>query len=133
MRGDTLPMPQISVDHPVDQLADLPLDLLRRVCHDLPLERFLHAAAVQQIHHAADAHRVVEEMIAAALHLEQHVLDVGHPQLEVALHVALIQAELALHLLEGRDIVFEQRLAIAKRACADVRRQPSRHPAGSAA
>ncbi len=107
MRGHTLPVPKVGVNQPVDQLADFPLDLLWCIGDHLPLERFLHAASVQQIHHAPDAHRVVEELMAAPLHLEQHVLHIGHPQLEVALHVALIHPELPFHLLEGRDVVFE--------------------------
>ena len=33
-----------AIDEPVDQLADLPLDLLRRIRDDLLLELLLHAA-----------------------------------------------------------------------------------------
>ena len=82
--GDGLPLPQVRVDQPVDQLADLALDLLRRVGDDLLLEPLLHPAAVEQVHDPADAHRVVEELVAALLHLEEDAVDVGHPQLEVA-------------------------------------------------
>ncbi len=59
-------------------------------------------------------------MIAAPLHLEQHVLDIGHPQLEVALHVALIQAELTFDLRERGDVLFEQRLTVTQRGALTV-------------
>ena len=79
-----LPLPQVHVDQPVHQLADLPFDLLRRVGDDLLLEALLDPAAIQQIHDPADPHRLVEVVVAAPLHLEQDAVDVGHPQLEVA-------------------------------------------------
>ena len=41
MRGDRLPLPQVRGHQPVDQLPDLPLDLLRRVGDDLLLEPLL--------------------------------------------------------------------------------------------
>ena len=47
VRGHSLPVLEIRVDHPVDQLAHLPLYLLRRISHDLALEGLLHATAVQ--------------------------------------------------------------------------------------
>ena len=48
-----LPLPQVHVDEPVHELADLPFDLLRRVGDDLLLEPLLHPAAIQQIHRRA--------------------------------------------------------------------------------
>ena len=88
--GDRLPLPQVGVDEPVDELADLLLDLLRRVGDDLLLEALLHAAAVEQVHHPADPHRLVEVVVAAALHLEQDAVDVRHAELEIAGEVLLI-------------------------------------------
>ena len=71
VRGHALPLAEVGVDQPVDQLADLALDLLRRVGHDLLLEALLHRGSVQQVHDPADAHRVVEEVVAAVLHLSR--------------------------------------------------------------
>ena len=41
MRGDRLPLPEVRGHQPVDQLADLALDLLRRIGDDLLLEALL--------------------------------------------------------------------------------------------
>ena len=111
MFRDPLPLPEVRVDQPVDQLVDALLDLLRRVGDDLALEAFLHARPVQQVHHAADPHRVVEEVVAAALHLEQHVVDRRHPPFELARHVLLEEPELAL------DVVQQRRRPPAARRC----------------
>ena len=102
VRGHRLPLPQIGLDQPVDQLADLALDLLRRVGHHLLLEPLLDPAAIEQIHHPADPHRLVEVVVAAALHLEQDAVDVGHPQLEVPVEILLIDGELPLDFVERR-------------------------------
>ncbi len=101
---DPLPLAEVLVDEPVDQLVDAPVDLLRRVGDDLPFESLLHPRPVQQVHDAADPHRVVEEVMAAALHLEQHVVDGGHASLELARHVALEAGQLALHVLQQREV-----------------------------
>ena len=73
---DVLPLPQVGVDQPVDELADLALDLLRRIGDHGLLEALLHAAAVEQVHDAADPHVVVEKLVAPLLHLEQDAIDV---------------------------------------------------------
>ena len=44
MRRDALPLPQVHLDQPVDELGDLAFDLLRRVGDDLLFERLLDAA-----------------------------------------------------------------------------------------
>ena len=109
MVRDALPLPQVGVDQPVHQLADLALDLLRRVGDDLVLEPLLHAAAIEQVHHPADAHRVVEVLVAAALHLEQDAVDVRHAELEIAGQVLLVNVELPLDVVEHLEIVLQQR------------------------
>ena len=104
MAGDALPLPEIGVDQPVHQLADFPFDLLRRVGDDLLLESLLHAAAIEQIHHPADAHRLVEVLVAAALHLEQDAVDVRHAELEVARQVLPIHLELPFDVVSENPI-----------------------------
>ena len=43
--GDAVPVAQIRVDQPVDELADLAFDLLRRVRHDLALKLLCSTAS----------------------------------------------------------------------------------------
>ena len=112
---DPLPLAEVGVDQPVDQVVHALLDLLRRVGDDLPLEALLHARPVQQIHHPADPHRVVEVAVAAPLHLEQHVVDRRHPSLELARHVLLEEPELALDVVEEREIPLQGHDALARR------------------
>ena len=113
MLRHVLPLPQVRIDQPVHQLADLALDLLRRVGDDLLLEALLHPAAVQQIHDAPDPHGVVEELVAALLHLEQDAIDVGDAEPEIAHQVRLVHRQLALDLVERREVVLQQAGALA--------------------
>ena len=86
------------------------------------LESLLHPAAVQQVHDAAEAHRVIEVFLPSLLHLEQDPVDVGDAELEVPEQVLLVHRELALDFLQRGEIVLEQR-----RALLDSARQPRRH------
>ena len=134
---DPLPLPEVLVDDPVDQLVDALLDLLRRVGDDLALETFLHARAIQQIHHPPDPHGVVEVVVPAPLHLEQHVVHRGHPSFELTRHVRLEHAELALDVFEqhevglqrGQPLLRRRRVAIdQRRADAERVQQLQPHP-----
>ena len=113
VRGYRLPLPKVRGDQPVDQLADLALDLLRRVGNDLLLESLLDAGAIQEIHEATDPDRFVEVVLPAPLHLEQDLVDVGHPELEVANQVFLVDSELAFDPLERGEVVLQQRQPFA--------------------
>ena len=88
---------------------------LRRVGDDLLLESLLDPAAIQQIHHPPDPHRLVEVVVAALLHLQQDAIDVGHPQLEIAGQVLLIQTQLPLDVVERREVVLQQRQPLLHR------------------
>ena len=74
-RRHRLPLAEVLVDEPVDELGDPPLDLARRIADDLLLELALHPRAVEEIEDAAEPQRVVEVLVPARLHLEQHLLD----------------------------------------------------------
>src|SRR5919108_1289560 len=104
-----LPLTEILVDEPIDQLRDAALDLLRRIGDDLLFELALHARAVQQIEDAADAQRVVEVAMAAGLHLDEHFLDRAHAQIESAPEVGAVLDELPLDLVERGHIARQQR------------------------
>jgi hypothetical protein len=95
------------VDEPVHQLAHLALDLLRRVGDDLLFESLLHPAAIQQVHHPANAHVVVEEFVAPLLHLEQDAIDVGDAETEVAHQIVLVDRELSIDLVERGKIILQ--------------------------
>ena len=128
--GHGLPLLEVLAHQPVDQLADFALDLLRRVGDDLLLEALLHAAAIEQIHHAADSHRLVEVVLSAALHLEQDAIDVGHAEVEVAHQVVAIDAELPIHFVERGEVVLEESQPIARERRGGVRPAMHRRPSG---
>ena len=111
--GDGLPLPELGIHEPVDQLSDLPFDLLRGIANNLRLEPLLHAAAVQQIHDASDPQGVVEVVLPAAFHLEQDLVDVRHPVLEVARQVVLIDLQLPFDFAQRREVLGQQRQPLA--------------------
>ena len=98
---DPLPLPQIGIHQPVHELGNFPLDLLRGVGYDLLLEALLDAAAVQEVHHSPDPHRLVEVVVAAPLHLEQDAIDVRHAELEIASEVLLVDRRVDAPLRPG--------------------------------
>ena len=61
----------------------------------------LDAALVEQVEDAHQAQGAVEVILAALLHLEQDVLDIGHAEGEIALHVLSVHRQLRLHVLQG--------------------------------
>ena len=106
-RRHGLPLPIILVDQPVDDVRDVPLDLLRGVGHDLQLELPLHPRAIHEVEHAAQAQGVVEIAVPAGLHLEEHVLDRAHPQRETLGEVGAILRQLALDVVERGRVLGE--------------------------
>ncbi len=110
--GDRLPLAEVLIDQPVDQLGHPPLDLPRRVGDDALLEFLLDARAVQQIDDPPEPQRVLEVLVAARLHVDEHLLDGRHPQLEPARQVGRVDRELPLDLIEHRHVVVQQREAL---------------------
>ena len=104
LRHQRLPLAQVLVDEPVDQLGDAPLDDHRGVGDDLLLELALDAGPVQQVEDAADAQRVVQECLAARFHLDQRLLDGRHAQLEPALQVFAVEGQLPRRRVERLDV-----------------------------
>jgi len=74
---DGLPLPELGIDQPIDQFAHLALEALRSVADDLRFEFPRDARLVEQVRHPADPQGLVEVVVAAALHLDQDLLDVG--------------------------------------------------------
>ena len=62
---DRFPGAQILLDHPVDQLVDRGVDLLLGVADDLALELGPDLVLVEQVEDAAEADRLLEELVAA--------------------------------------------------------------------
>ena len=124
-----LPLAQVGLDQPVDELVDAALDVGRRVGHHVPLEALLDARLVDQVEDAPEAHHLVEVGLPAALHLEQDVVDGGHPRREVARQVALVLRQLALDVVERREVAGEQVQPLvddARRLVHDVARHAER-------
>ena len=57
--------------------------------------------------------RLVEVVVAAALHLQKDPIDVRHAELDIAGQVLPVHAELLLDLVERGEIVLQQREAVA--------------------
>src|SRR5688572_2882884 len=68
-RGYRLPLPEVLIDQPIDQLRDAPLDLPRGIRNHPLLEFLLDARAVEQIDDASETQRVFEVLEAARLHV----------------------------------------------------------------
>ena len=124
LRRKRLPLTEVLIDQPVDDVRDVLVDSRRRVADDALFELALDARLVQEIEDTADAQRVLEVVVAARLHLEQHLLDAGHPELEPARQVIAVRRKLPLDVVERRHVVAEQpqpfvgdRFDIAARAC----------------
>ena len=96
-----LPLAQVFGHQPVDQGADLLLDLVGGIGHHLPLELALDALGVDQVQDAGQAQRLVEIDHAPVVHRQQHLLNVRQPVVEIVLHVAAIYLELPLDILDG--------------------------------
>ena len=94
--GYRLPLAEVLIDQPIDQLRDAPLDLPRRIRNDPLLEFLLDARAVEQIDDASETQRVLEVLVPARLHVDEHFLDRGHAQLEPARQVCRVDRELAV-------------------------------------
>ena len=121
VQRDLLPLPQVGADHPVDQVRHAALDLHRRIGDDLSLEPLLHPRLVQQVEHPADAQHLVEVDVPALLHLQQDVLDLRHPQLELPIHVLAVHRVLPLDVVEQLDVLLR-----AARAAPGSRRDTGR-------
>ena len=104
LRGEALPLPQVLLDEPVDQLGDAALDDRRSVGDDPLLELPLDSRTVQQVEDAPDAQGVLDEGLAARSHLDKHLLDRRHPQLEAALQVLAVERELPGRRVERLDV-----------------------------
>jgi hypothetical protein len=78
-RRDGLPLGEVLIDEPVDEVCDAAFHLLRRVSDDAVFELTLHTRPVQQVHDSRDAQRVLEVLVAARFPLEEHLLDASRP------------------------------------------------------
>ena len=104
-----------------------------RVGHDLLLELPLDARAVHQVEHAADAQRLVEVAVPAALHLEQHVLDRRPCAARTRGQIGAILRQLPLDVVERRGVVREERQALVGDRRVAPRQRRRRRRAGSTA
>ena len=103
-----LPLAHVAGHHPVDGLLHPPLHDLGQIGHDLLVEGALELGRVDQVEDAAQPERLVEELHAAALELEQHLLHVGEAEAEVAGEVLLVEGELAIDGLDRLEVFLEE-------------------------
>ncbi len=103
--GDPLPLSELRFHHPVDDLVDLLLDLLRCIADDLALEVGLDLGFVHQVESTGQPQRLIEVLHAAALELVQDVVDIGEAVAKLPGHVLAIEIELALNLIDGCEIL----------------------------
>ena len=106
--GDAAPLPHVAGHHPVDDLLHAPLHLLGQVLQHVALEGLAQLVAADQVEHAAEAQRLVEEVHAPPLELQQHALHVGEAEAEVARQVLAVQLELAVDALHGLDVLAQE-------------------------
>ena len=126
-----LPLAEIPGHHPVDQGADLLLDLVWGVSHDLALELTLDTLGVDQVKNAGQAQCLVEIDHAPIVHRQQHLFDVGQAIAEIVLHVGPIDIELSFDVLDGFQIFGQQRQAVPCQLQV-FRRYPLAHAHGAA-
>src|SRR5215203_587131 len=72
---------------------------------DLPLKAVLDLFALDQLPDVREADVLLEPLVTPLVHGEDDVLDLGHPRLEVALHVLLVGLELRLDVLGHLEVV----------------------------
>src|SRR4029079_15096201 len=77
MGADGLPLAEILVDQPVNQLIDAAFNLPWRIGNDPIFELFLNAGTIEEIDDPSDAQRIFEERVTARLHFKQDLLDVA--------------------------------------------------------
>jgi hypothetical protein len=75
---------------------------------DLSLEALLDLVALHQLANVRETDVLLEPLVAPLVHREDDVLDLGHPRLEVALHVFLVELQLRLDVLGHLEVVLEQ-------------------------
>src|SRR4051812_18800534 len=105
--GDAFPNLEILIDHPVDQLVDDRVDLLLGTGHDLPLELAPDLVLIQQIEDSSQPDRLLKKGIAPLQHAGNNVLDPGQVVGELPPHVLLVGDQLAIDVVDRRQIVAE--------------------------
>ncbi len=107
MLMDGLPLAQVGFHQPIDQLVHFLFDLAGKVGHHLPFELLLDAGLAQEIEDPPEAEGLVEKNLTPLLHSHENVIDVGHAESEVALHILLIEFQLGFHVGQKIQVGFE--------------------------
>src|SRR5918999_98313 len=87
---DHAPLLEIPVDHPVYELVDPLVHKVLGVCHDLPLETLAHLLLAEELADVGEADVLLQPGVAPLAHLQDYVLDLGYPRLEVPAHVLFV-------------------------------------------
>ena len=128
-----LPQPHVLFGHPVDQVLRGAVDPRRRVGDDLRLELGADASLVEQVEHAAQAQRIVEELDPAGVQPVEQVVDRLQPEVEVALQLATVDLELRRQVLAKLQVAAQRGQAGLPRRPGSAASAAPRCPAGSAA
>src|SRR5215217_7912089 len=113
---DRAPLLQVPVYHPVHELIHPLIHELLGVSDDLPLEALAHPLLAEQLEDVTEADVLLQPGVAPLVHPHDDVLDLGHPRLEISIHVLPVKLELGLHVLRRPEILVEERQALVHRA-----------------
>ena len=108
-------MAQISVHQPVNQLLHLGLDALGRIGYHPLLKAPPHPLDVNEVEDALQTDGVIEEIHPPRQHLVQDVLHVTEAKSEIAPHVLFVEAELAVYVVNGLQVLPQQAQALIHR------------------
>ena len=104
---DALPEALLLLRHPVNQAGDGFLDLAWRLRNHFLLKLRLDLLATDQVRHAAQPHRLVEEAVATVAHLQHERLDGALALRKGAGHVVVVRGELRLDGGDGTRVLVQ--------------------------
>ena len=99
---------QVGFHQPVDHFIHFGFNALRHIRHHPLLEFFLDAGFVQQVQHPWQAQGLVEILLPALLHPEEHIIDIRHAEVKVSPHILLVDGQLRVDILQCAEICFKQ-------------------------
>ncbi len=103
-----LPLLKIRLHQPVDERLHLGFHILRCVGDDLGFEPSSERLLVEKARQATQPHGLVKEGETPLLHPEEHILDVGQPETELAIDIVDPCRGLTLDVGDGCEVVLQK-------------------------